>query len=397
MNRMEVERTRDGDDRSASTALVHDYLLVMRGAERTFAAMATCWPDAPIYTLLHDPSGTRGQFEGRSICTSYLQRLGAHQGNFRLLLPLFPRATERLPVQDHELVISSSSAFAHGVRPGPEAMHVSYCHTPFRYVWDQHQRALSESPRLLRPLARGTLARIRRWDREASTRVTHYIANAEITRRRIQDFYGRDARVVHPPVEVERFSPGAPEDFFLAVGEIVGHKRIELALEAARRAGRQIKVVGAGRDLPRLASLYGASAEFVGRVSDAELEDLYARTRALIVPNVEEFGIAAVEAQASGRPVVAVDAGGAQETVVPGKTGVLVPPDDVDALADALANTDFDSFSPEEITKHAAGFSTSAFRKRLLAEVDRLTGRPGAGQDAPALPRAPSSVRSASP
>jgi glycosyltransferase involved in cell wall biosynthesis len=362
--------------RAGSVALVHDYLLVMRGAERTFAAIADCFPDAPIYTLLYDRDGTGQRFADRSVHTSYLQWLGIRQAGFRRLLPFFPRAVKTLPVQEHELVISSSSAFAHGVRPRVDATHVSYCHTPFRYAWHERASALEETPRYLRPAVRRLLDRVRRWDLAASRNVSHYIANSELTRERIGTFYDRGATVVHPPVDVDRYQIGAPEDFFLVVTEVVRHKRVEIALEAARRARQPIKIVGDGPDLRHLSQAYGSTAEFLGRVSDAELASLYARARALIVPNVEEFGIAAVEAQAAGRPVVAADAGGARETVIPHETGVLVPPGDKDALAEALRHTDFDRFSPRRIKTHAAQFSTTAFAERFRAEIARLGGAP---------------------
>jgi glycosyltransferase involved in cell wall biosynthesis len=358
---------------ASPVGLVHDYLLVMRGAERTFAAIAECFSDAPIYTLLYDRTGTNGAFDGREVRTSYLQRLGADQRSFRRLLPLLPGAARRLPVQEHDLVISSSSAFAHAVRPRSGAVHICYCHTPFRYAWFERRRAEEELPRPLRPLLRLALARVRKGDLAASRRVSHYIANSEATRHSIQRFWGREATVIHPPVDVDRFAPGEPEDYLLVVTELVPHKRVEVALEAARRARRRLKIVGTGPELERLRALYGGHAEFLGRVGDRELAELYSRALALVVANVEEFGIAAVEAQAAGRPVVAPAAGGTLETVVPGRTGVLVPPGDADALADALRATDFRRFSPESIREHAQRFSRDAFQDRLRAEVKRLT------------------------
>jgi glycosyltransferase involved in cell wall biosynthesis len=357
-----------------SVALVHDYLLIMRGAERTFAAIAECWPDAPIFTLLYDSDRTEGAFAHRTVQTSYLERLRIRQSGFRRLLPFFPRAAERLPIQDYELIVSSTSAFAHGVRPRPGAVHVAYCHTPFRYAWHERDGALGTLPSPLRPLVRHTLSRIRHWDLDASQRVTHYVANSEVTRQRIRDCYGRDATIVHPPVEVERFSLGEPEDYFLVVTEIVPHKRVANALEAARRAGCRIKIVGSGPDLRRLSREYDSSADFLGRVPDGKLADLYRRARAVVVPNVEEFGIAAVEAQASGRPVLATDAGGARETVVTGATGVLVPPEDVDALAQAMREVDWAGFDQARIREHAMGFSRDEFKRRFSAEVARVSG-----------------------
>jgi glycosyltransferase involved in cell wall biosynthesis len=351
-------------------ALVHDYLIGMRGADRTFVAMAESWPEAPIYTLLYDEAATGGVFKGREIHTSYLRCLHAQRDGFRRLLPLFPRAVEHLPVQDYDLIISSSSAFAHGVRPAPDAVHVCYCHTPFRYAWIEQQRALEEVHPLMRPPLRRVLNRMRKWDTEASRRVTDYVAVSQVTRDRIRSIWDRESTVVYPPVDLERFSIGSAEDYLLVVTELVRHKRVELALEAARRARLAIKVVGGGPELRRLREAFGCTAEFLGRVSDAEVESLYAGALALVVPGAEEFGIAAVEAQAAGRPVIAAAAGGVLETVIPGLTGVLVPPGDVDELTRAMRDTPFDSFDPAHIRAHTGFFSVNAFKRRLATQVE---------------------------
>jgi glycosyltransferase involved in cell wall biosynthesis len=364
-----------------SVALVHDYLLVRRGAERTFAEIAACWPGAPIYTLLFDGPAVEPWFEGHPVETSGLQRLGIRQGGFRYLLPLLPGAAERLDVGGHDLVVSSSSAFAQGVRPGPGAFHVCYCHSPFRYAWLEQERALAECPRPARPLLKRTLRRIRDWDREAASRVDRYVANGRITQERIARFYGAESEIVHPPVAVERFRVGAPQDYLLFVGQVVPHKRVEVALLAARMAGRPIKIVGEGPDRARLERLYGGpGVEFLGSVGDTELADLYAGCLALVVPNVEEFGIAAVEAQAAGRPVVAVARGGALETVVEGETGALVAAEDAAALAEPLRDLDFERFDPALIRANAERFSAASFRRNFSSLVERYS----AGQQAAA-------------
>ncbi len=359
---------------SSPVALVHDYLLVLRGAERTFAAIAEAWPDAPIYTLLYDEKGTRGRFAGREIHTSYLQNLGVGQRRFRSLLPAFPRAIRSLSLDGYETVISSSSAFAHGVIRPRQSAHVCYCHTPFRYAWFERERALGEVATPLRRPLDHVLWRTREADRRASRDVTRYVANSAITRERIKSFWDRDSNVVHPPVEIDRFRRGsAPQRYFLVVTELVRHKRVAIALEAAARAGVTMRVVGEGPDRERLESRFGGpggGAEFLGRVDDDELVDLYADAQALVLPNVEEFGIAAVEAQASGRPVVAAAGGGALETVRDGETGLLVEPDDVEAMARGLAQTDFDRFDSDRIATHARAFSKAAFQQRLREEVD---------------------------
>jgi glycosyltransferase involved in cell wall biosynthesis len=356
-------------------ALVHDYLLVLRGAERTFAAMTEIWPDAPILTLLYDERGTEGRFLGRAVTTSPLQHVGARQCTFRRFLPLFPTAIRSLSLDGFDCIVSSSSAFAHGARKPPGAKHVCYCYTPFRYAWHERRRALAEVPRPLRPVLDVTLRRHRAFDRRATREVDRYVAISELGRERIRRFWGREATVVHPPVEVERFSIGRPRDYVLFVGELVRHKRPEVAIEAAVAAGRQIKVVGTGPELGSLESRYGREAEFLGRVEDEELAPLYAGAAALVVPNVEEFGIAAVEAQAAGRPVVGIDAGGLRETVVPEVTGVLVRGGDVGALAQALA-ADLTRFDPRSIRANAERFSRASFQTALREIVDETCGRP---------------------
>jgi glycosyltransferase involved in cell wall biosynthesis len=355
-------------DPSERVTLVHDYLLVMRGAERTFAAMAELSPQAPVFTLLYDEQGTDRRFAGHAITTSPLQRLGVRQSGFRNLLALYPWAIGRLRLPPSEIVLSSSSAFAHGVRAPEGAVHVCYCYTPFRYAWYEQDRALAETGAPLRPLLRSVLRRTREWDLAASRRVDRYIAISELSRERIKRFYGRDAAVVHPPVETHRFAPGTPGDSLLLVSELVRHKRVDVALEAARRAHAPIRVVGSGPELAALGEAF-PEAEFLGRVGDRALAELFAQARAVLVPSVEEFGITAVEAQAAGRPVIAAAAGGALETVLDGETGLLVRPDDVEAFAQAIARIDRLDFDPARTALNAERFSVAAFKRQISAQV----------------------------
>jgi glycosyltransferase involved in cell wall biosynthesis len=342
----------------------------MRGAERTFSAIVDLYPGAPIFTLLYDEQGTGRRFAGRSITTSPLERLGVGQRTFRRLLPLYPWAVERLELPASDIVLSSSSAFAHGVHIPAGAVHICYCHTPFRYAWYEEERALAETSRPLRPLLRSQLRRIRRWDLTASRRVDVYIANSELTQSRIKRYYGRDAPIVHPPVETHRFSPGEPGDWLLVVTEIVRHKRLHVALEAARRAHAPIRVVGSGPDHSALAHAY-PEVEFLGRVSDEALAELYAGARAVVVPSMEEFGITAVEAQAAGRPVIAAAAGGALETVIDGETGRLANLDDIDSFVRAIQSIDDLDFDPARAVVNAERFSVAAFHRELAARVAR--------------------------
>jgi glycosyltransferase involved in cell wall biosynthesis len=351
-------------------ALAHDYLLVMRGAERTFAAIAELYPSAPIFTLLYDEQGTSGRFAGRTITTSFLQRLGVDQRSFRRLLALYPLAAERLRPPPCDVVLSSSSAFAHGLRIPAGAVHVCYCHAPFRYAWYEQARALSEVSAPLRPLLGLQLRRMRKWDLAASRRVDSYVANSRLTQERIKAFYGREAPIIHPPVETHRFSPGEPGEALLVVSELVAHKRVHFALAAARQAGVPIRVVGSGPEHAALSDAF-PEAEFLGRASDEQLAGLYASARAVVVPSMEEFGITAVEAQAAGRPVVAAAAGGALETVIEGRTGSLARLDDVDSFARAIESVQRLGLDPADAVENAARFSVATFQQRLSEHVER--------------------------
>jgi glycosyltransferase involved in cell wall biosynthesis len=324
---------------SVNVGLAHDYLLVMRGAERSFAAIADEWPDAPIHTTLYDEAGTDGRFAGRDVRVSPLQRSAGEQG----------------------------------LRQREDAVHVCYCYTPFRYAWHERRTALREVPLAARPGLAATLSALKAWDIRSHRQVTHHVAISELTRRRIQDAYGVDSTIVHPPVEVDRFAPGTAEDFVLFVGELVAHKRGEVVLEAARRAVADHLDRAPGPERERWQARF-PHAEFLGRLDDAALAALYPRALAFVMPNVEEFGITAVEAQAAGRPVVANAAGGALETVRDGETGVLVPAADVDRLAEALRETDFTRFDPAVCRANAERFSVGEFRRRMREVVSRIAG-----------------------
>jgi glycosyltransferase involved in cell wall biosynthesis len=365
----------DGGPPRTEPVLVHDYLLVMRGAERTFAALCDIWPRAPLRTLVYSGDLVADAFPNRDIRASPAQRLGLRQRGFRALLPAYPALAANLPVGGHDLVISSSSAFAHMVRPDPGAIHICYCHSPFRYAWHERPSTLAAVSPVVRPALAATLDAIRRQDRSAAARVHVYIANSKMTSARIGEFYGRDAEVVHPPVDVDRFvvSSSGADDYFLCVGELVWHKRFETAIAAARRAGVRLILVGTGPDEMRLRALAAGtdSIEFAGRVDDETLSNLYAGARALIVPGIEEFGIAAVEAQAAGRPVVGRQQGGVAETVIDGRSGILVENGSVETLSEALAWGEFDSFDPDVARRSAERFAPERFRERITAIVDR--------------------------
>ena len=346
----------------------------MRGAERTFAAIAECWPEAPIYTLLYDPRGRRAASPIARYTPPTCRASVSGRGG-SVPAAAFPRATRSLRLDGHDSWSRAAAPSPTGVE-APGALHVCYCHTPFRYAWFERERALAGCAPPGAPALDRTLRRVREADSPAARKVTHYVANSAITRERIAADYGDEAEIVHPPVEVERFSPGEPaEDLLPVVAELVRHKRVESALEAARRAGVAIKVVGDG---PRTrAPARRATADRRGRpsssvsVDDVGLADLYSRALALVLPNVEEFGIAAVEAQAAGRPVVAVGQGGVRETVLDGVTGVLVDGEDAAALAEPLADNGLDRFDPAAIKAHSERFGAASFRRSFKTLVER--------------------------
>ena len=317
----------------ARVALAHDYLLVMRGAERAFAAIADLYPQAPIFTLLYDEAGTGGRFAGRSITTSALQRLGVGQNGFRRLLPLYPFAVERLRPSDCDVVVSSSSAFAHGIAVPSGAVHVCYCHAPFRYAWYEEARALSETPAPLRPLLRAQLRGCGSWDLAASRRVDVYVANSQLTASASARYYGREARGRPSAGGNRPLQPGdARRGAARRLRARAPQARARRARGGAPGARRRSASSAAGPSTPRSPPPTPRPSSSDASTTRA-LAGLYASARAVIVASREEFGITAVEAQAAGRPVIAAAAGGALETVLDGDTGLLVEIDDVEAFS----------------------------------------------------------------
>jgi glycosyltransferase involved in cell wall biosynthesis len=354
-------------------ALVHDFLVDVRGAERVFSAICDVWPHADVFTAVYDERGTEGRFAHRHIHTSFLQRVRPTARNFRTLLPLYPAAIESFDLSGYDLVVSSSSAWAHGVIVEESAAHVCYCHNPFRYAWSEREATLGTSGRLLRPGLRWLFNRWRQWDWIAAQRVDRYVANSYITSRRVARYFNRDATVLYPPVETERFTPGRVADYYLVVSELMPHKRISVAVEAFARLGLPLVVVGDGPDGRRLRRMAPANIAFEGRVSDERAAQLFEGCRALVVTATEEFGIAAVEAQAAGRPVIAYAEGGALETVIEGDTGTLFHPCRPEALAEAVRRFDADSVAPEACIDNAQRFDVRRFQAGLRAIVEETS------------------------
>jgi glycosyltransferase involved in cell wall biosynthesis len=351
-------------------ALVHDFLVDVRGAERVFLALCDLFPQADLFTAVYDEQGTEGRFAHRTVHTSYLQRLRPNARTFRTLLPLYPAAMESLDLRGYDLVLSSSSAWAHGVIPDEDAVHVCYCHNPFRYAWNARQETLAARGPLGRAALGAVFQRWRQWDWIAAQRVDAYVANSQTTKRRVARYFGREATVLHPPVDVERFTPDEPGEAYVVLSELMPHKRIEVAVRAFNELRLPLVVVGNGPDARRLHRLAGPTVSFTGRVSDAEAARILARGRALIVTATEEFGIAAVEAQAAGRPVIALHEGGVRETVIEGETGVFFDTPDPEALAEAVLAFDASAVDPAACVASARRFDTAQFRRGLRSVVE---------------------------
>ena len=370
------------------TALVHDFLVSIRGADRVFLEICALWPDADIFTPVYDERGTEGRFAGRRVHTSFLQRARPTARTFRALLPFYPAAIESFDLSGYDLVISSSSAWAHAVICDESTVHVSYCHNPFRYAWNERQRTLSErGDPVSRALLRGLFRRWREWDWIAAQRVSRYTTNSQTTQARIRAYFGRDSGIVYPPVATERFRPGPVGDHYLVVSELVSHKRIDVAIDAFNRLRVPLVIAGDGPDRRRLRRLAGPTVSFAGRVSDAEVAGLLSSCRALVVTAGEEFGIAAVEAQAAGRPVLARAAGGLLENVVEEVTGRYWDGGAAE-LADAVADFDTASVDSQDCVANARRFDSSVFREAFPREVDAAL-RAGPAERVESWPRIP--------
>lgn len=344
----------------SDVVVAHDYLNQRGGAERVVLEMMSMWPNAPLFTSLYRADSTFPGFRDCDVRTSALDRIPVDRG-FRGLLPLFPAAFRSLGPLDADLVISSSSGWAHGVRTSPRAFHAVYCYTPARWLYGEYMGVRAQ--RAMAPIAPA----LRRWDRNAASRPDLYIAISEIVRERIITHYGRDAPIVYPPVDIARFSPAPRGERVLVVSRLLPYRRIDLIVDAATRAGIGLDVVGVGPALVDLRARAGPTVDFHGRLPDTEITKLFAGCRAFCVPGAEDFGIAPVEANAAGKPVVAFAGGGALETIEDGITGVFFGEHSVDALLDALKRCDAISTTPERIAERAQRFSQDAFRDRLTS------------------------------
>ena len=355
-------------------ALVHDYLNQMGGAERVVLALHEMFPEAPIYTSIYDPRRVDTAFQSIDIRTSFMQKLPLVKKHHQPFLPFYPFAMERLDLRGYDLILSSSSAFGKGVITRPETMHICYCHTPMRWCWNYDEYVQRER---LGGIARNILpffiTGLRVWDQTSSMRVDHFIANSPVVADRIRKYYRRDAVVIPPPVEGRRFTFDATtraEEYFLIVSRLMPYKRIDLAIEACNRLQLPLVIIGSGRDENRLKSIAGPTIRFMGRLSDEEVLHYYAHCRAFILPGEEDFGITPLEAQASGRPVIAYAAGGALASVIDSVTGTFFQKQNVESLVEVLESFDERRYDPQTIRNHALEFDKPRFHRRILQFIE---------------------------
>src|SRR5579872_2951627 len=359
-------------------ALVHDFLMQMGGGEKLLEVLHEMYPSAPVYTSAYDPEVMPDRFRKWDIRTSFLQRLWWKRKTHRLALALYPIAFESFDFSDYDLVISSTTSFAKGVVTGTATHHLCYTNTPMRYAWTTGSYSEHEQMgRLARLALVPTTHYLRLWDAVAASRVDTYIANSSTVARRIQKYYRRASRVIHPPVETGNFSISERvEDYYLAVARLIPYKRLDLAVDAFSRLKIPLKVVGTGRQLEPLRARAGSCVSFLGHVSDADLAPLFARARGYVMPGEEDFGISPVEANASGRPVIAYAAGGALDTQINGETGILFEEQTVDCLCDAVCRAERMDFDSGYIRDHSLRFDTSVFISRIREAVADVMSRP---------------------
>ncbi len=355
-------------------AIVHYWLVGMRGGERVLEELCLMFPQADIFTHVYDAARTSDLIKCHKVTTTFIDKLPFARRFYQRYLLLMPAALEELDLSSYDLVISSESGPAKGVIVHPNAVHICYCHSPMRYLWDQYHTYRAKAGRLTRLAMSLTMPMLRTWDVASAARVDCFIANSSFIARRIAKVYRRDSTVIHPPVDLDAFAiePAPAADFYLVAGQLVPYKRVDLAIEACTRLGRRLVVVGTGSEAGRLRELAGPTVDFRGWASDVELRTLYANCRALLFPGEEDFGIVPLEAMASGRPVIAFGSGGALDTVVEGETGTFFDRQTVDCLQEAILRFERHEarFDPQAIRHHTRRFGRDVFRKRLRTYID---------------------------
>lgn len=354
--------------KNVKVVLVHDWLTGRRGGEKVLEVFSEIFPEAPVYTLIHFPESQIEAIESRKIHTSFIQKLPFVKKKYRSYLPFYPLAIELFDLQEFDLIVSSSHCVAKGVIPRPDALHISYVHSPMRYAWNHYFSYFSKdklgflSRFVIPPIIHG----LRLWDTTSAHRVDCFLANSKTVADRIGKYYRRLAEVIHPPVDTELFQPGETcEDYFLIVSALVPYKRIEMAIEAFKRSGRDLRIVGSGPEYKKLKKTATPNIQFLGSLEEDNLVRAYQEARALIMPGEEDFGINSLESQACGVPVVAFGKGGATETVIPEETGLFFPEISADSLLSALDKFEGMTFNKMKIREHAENYSRDKFKAKM--------------------------------
>jgi glycosyltransferase involved in cell wall biosynthesis len=366
-------------------ALIHYWLVGMTGGEKVLESLCRLFPQADIYTHVLDQQAVSARILQHKIRTSFIARLPRSIIWYKKYLPLMPFALEQLDLRGYDLVISSESGPAKGVLTGPSCVHLCYCHSPMRYLWDFYQDYLEGSSLPMRLVFRFFAGRLRLWDYASAARVDHFIANSRHVAARVRKHYRRESAVIHPPVQHSRFLP--PNGNFartdenspyVFLGRLTAYKRADLAVKAFTASGRRLIVIGAGEEKARLEAIAGRNIRFIPHPSDEEVERCLEQARALIFPGLEDFGIVPLEAMSAGRPVVAFAGGGALESVKDGVTGLFFDRQEPEALNEAVDRLEarYADFSPETISKWAEGFDVAVFERKLAEHINALMGQP---------------------
>ncbi len=366
---------------SRKVALVHYWLVSMRGGEKVLESLCRMYPDAHIFTHVLHKEALSPFLQERTIHTSFIQKLPLARKHYQKYLPLMPLALEQLDLSDYDLIISSESGPAKGVLTRSESTHVCYCHSPMRYLWDMYHQYLASASLPMRLAMRLYFPRLRAFDVLSANRVDHFVANSKTVAQRIKKHWRREASVVHPPINIEDFQIASSdrESFYLYVGQLVDYKRVDIAIKACTKLNRKLLVVGEGEAQKKWQALAGPSVKFLGRISTGEIIKLYSTCKALLFPGEEDFGLVPVEAMATGAPVIAYGRGGATETVINESTGLFFYEQSADALCAAIQDFEamHSNFDAKIIREHALCFDEKSFAQNMFAEIEQACTRNG--------------------
>jgi glycosyltransferase involved in cell wall biosynthesis len=354
-------------------ALVHDYLVQYGGAERVLECFCELWPYAPIYTLVYNPQAMHGKFSKKKIRTSFIQKFPLASKKHRIFPQFMPMAIESFDFSSYDIVLSDSSSYAKGIITGPETLHICYMHTPMRYAWDDCHKYTQDFyfPSIIKKLVPMAMNFIRVWDRVSADRPDKIIANSNYVARRIEKYYRRKSDVIHPPTDTKNFSINSEsESFYLMVGRLITYKRFDIAIKAFNELGLPLKIIGRGPEMKRLQKMAKSNIEFLGRVPDDKLAPYYSKCQAFIFPQEEDFGIVAIEAMASGRPVIAYRGGDIPEHLEEGKTGIFVEEQTPESIISAIRKFKSSDFNPEYIREKALQFDKEIFKDKIKRYVE---------------------------